>query len=146
MFTIVGRADLAEAELRAATASVDDGIGRYNDAAAPLDGVAPLGCFARTADGRIAGGAVGRRWGACAELQQLWVDDALRGSGIGSRLMDRFEADAASAGCMRVYLETFSFQAPAFYRRRGYCTLASIEGFPGGIVKYTMAKELGAGA
>ena len=33
-------------------------------------------------------------------------------------------------GCGLVYLDTFTFQAPEFYRRLGYGTLCTIEGFP----------------
>jgi GNAT superfamily N-acetyltransferase len=40
----------------------------------------------------------------------LWVQAELRGRGIGTMLLD---GDAA-------WIDTFSFQAPEFYKRRGY--------------------------
>lgn len=121
---------------------VDDGIGAFNAAAAPLGGVMPLACFARAADGEVVGGAVGRTWGECCELQQLWVSEARRREGIGAALLARFEARAAQRGCRTVYLDTFSFQAPAFYRGRGYAAAAELRGFPDGIVKYLLVKPL----
>ncbi len=38
------------------------------------------------------------------------------------------------------YLTTLSFQAPEFYRRHGYTTLAEISGYPNGIIKYLMQR------
>lgn len=123
--------------------AVDDGIGRYNDGAAPLHEVRPLACIARRPDGRVAGGAVGRRWGTCCELQQLWVDDGARRLGLGTRLLQAFEALAAERGCTAVYLETFDFQAPGFYERLGYRTEHLRDGYPHGIVRHHMVRHLG---
>jgi ribosomal protein S18 acetylase RimI-like enzyme len=124
------------------SAWVDDGIGQSNDAAAPLHEVVPLACFARSDnDQQLIGGAIGRRWGACCELQQLWVDPAQRNQGIATQLMAAFEAHAQGHGCTHFYLETFSFQAPALYRSLGYTVAHELTVFPHGIVKYLMVKH-----
>lgn len=102
-----------------AAAVIDAGLAAYNDAAAPLHEVRPVSCVARAADGTVLGGAIGRRWGACCELQQLWLRDDRRGRGLGRRVVLAFEAHAAALGCEQVILETFSFQAPAFYAKLG---------------------------
>ncbi|HEY0858035.1 MAG TPA: GNAT family N-acetyltransferase [Albitalea sp.] len=120
---------------------IDEGLGASNDAAAPLHEVQPLSCFARTADGTVVGGAVGRTWGACCELQQLWVEPAQRRGGMGTRLVKAFEERAAARGCTTFYLETFSFQARPFYERLGYEIQLEIHGFSPGIVKYTMLRR-----
>lgn len=127
---------------KAAAEVVDQGLGEANERAAPLDEVVPLQCFVRAADGRVVGGAVGRTWGACSELLQLWVDPALRQQGLGGRLLRAFEQRAVERGCRVCYLDTFSFQAPAFYRAHGYEAGLSIEGFGHGIVKHTMLRRL----
>jgi ribosomal protein S18 acetylase RimI-like enzyme len=123
--------------------AVDEGLGDSNDAAAPLHEVVRLGCFAREESAGVVGGALGRTWGGAAELQQLWVDPAHRRRGLGERLVRAFEQRAAERGCTLVYLETFSFQAPAFYGRLGYREIAAIAAFPHGIVKYTLVHDLG---
>jgi GNAT superfamily N-acetyltransferase len=129
---------------RDAMGVVDAGLDGYNLAAAPLLGeVRPLAAFARGAGGEVVGGAVGRTWGGCCELLQLWVHEGHRGSGVGSRLLADFEQHAATRGCSLYYLTTLSFQAPQFYRRHGYEALAQISGYPGGIVKYLMQKRTG---
>jgi GNAT superfamily N-acetyltransferase len=120
---------------------IDEGLGQANAAAAPLHEVVPLSCFVRAAAGGVVGGAVGRTWGACCELQQLWVAPGHRGQGLGSLLVRRFEERAASRGCRTFYLETFSFQAPALYERLGYQPWLVLQGFGAGIVKYVMVRE-----
>jgi N-acetylglutamate synthase-like GNAT family acetyltransferase len=101
-----------------------------------------LHVLARMQDARVCGGAIGRTWGTCCELQQLWVQDAQRGQGIGADLMARFEQEAAPRGCTLVYLETFSFQSPQFYARLGYRVVLETRGFTAGVIKYTMHKQL----
>lgn len=122
-------------------ALVDAGLGEFNDKAAPLHEVEPISCFASTSTGQVVGGAVGRRWGSCCELQQLWVEPALRSKGVGARLVQAFEARAAAHGCTSFYLETFSFQAPSLYVSLGYTVAYAYAGYPHGIVKYHMVKQ-----
>ena len=126
-------------------AIVDRGLGDFNDAAAPLHEVRRLSCFARSSAGEVVGGAVGRRWGACAELQQLWVAESHRGHGLGSRLVRAFEQLAAGHGVRHCYLETLSFQAPAFYEKLGYRRAHALDVYPHGVVKFLMRRELDAG-
>jgi GNAT superfamily N-acetyltransferase len=136
----------AEATDRAAAAVVDSGLGAFNVAAAPLNEVRTVACFARKSAGDaggVIGGVIGRTWGDCAEIQQLWVNSAWRGVGIGSALVARFESIAALRGCSLAYLDTFSFQAPDFYRRLGWDLIHTISGFGPGIAKHTMQKRLG---
>lgn len=119
---------------------IDDGLDAYNQAVAPLGDVAPLAVALFDDDGRTIGGAVGRTWGLCCELQQLWVAEAHRRAGHGSALLKAFEQQGAHRGCRVFYLTTLSFQAPAFYARHGYETLARIDGYPDGIAKFLMQR------
>lgn len=121
--------------------AVDNGLEQYNHAVAPLKEVRSLASFATDASGTVVGGAVGRTWGECCELLQLWVAEEHRRHGLGSRLLKAFEAGARARGCGTFYLTTLSFQAPDFYRRHGYAVLASIAGYPDGIVKYLMRRD-----
>lgn len=120
--------------------AVDNGLDQHNYSVAPLTEVQQLASFAIDASGQVAGGAVGRTWGKCCELLQLWVAAEYRSEGVGSRLLLDFEAHARTRGCSIFYLTTLSFQAPEFYRKHGYIVLAEITGYPNGIVKYLMHK------
>jgi len=121
--------------------TVDHGLGLANDDAAPLHEVRPLSCFAHDRDGRVVGGAVGRRWDSCCELQQLWVASEHRSKGLGSTLVRAFEAHARTHGCRHFYLETFSFQAPGFYQKLGYRIAFELAVYPHGIRRYTLIKH-----
>lgn len=127
-------------------AVVDRGLGESNGASAPLHEVQAISCFARSPLDQVVGGAVGRRWGACGELQQLWVAPAHRRLGIGSTLVRAFESHARRHGCTSFYLETFSFQAPSLYIRLGYKVEYERTVYPHGIVKYHMGKQVGSDA
>jgi ribosomal protein S18 acetylase RimI-like enzyme len=122
--------------------AVDAGLHLHNLAAADLDAVRTLGCFARDAAGELVGGLRARQWGGAVEVQQLWVDTAYRRQGIGARLLRRLEDEVRRRGAALIYLDTFSFQAPAFYRRCGFRAAARLDGFPDGIGKYLMVKRL----
>ncbi len=128
--------DPPEALVRA----VDTGLDEYNFSVAPLAEVKALAAFASSASGEVVGGAVGRTWGQCCELLQLWVKPDARNTGIGTTLLHMFEERGRTRGCTVFYLTTLSFQAPEFYRRAGYAALAEISGYPNGIAKYLMQK------
>jgi GNAT superfamily N-acetyltransferase len=129
--------DLPEAAGRV----VDAGLEAANAAAAPLGDVRRLSCLARTPSGQVVGGGVGRTWGLCCELQQLWVHPDYRRQGVGGRIVKEFERHALARGCRTFYLETFSFQAPAFYQALGYQIRCELRGFAPGTVKYLMVRE-----
>jgi len=130
--------DPAAADLEA----TDAGLHAFNVAAVDLDAVKRLGCFARDAGGRVVGGLRARIWGQAVEVQMLWVDEARRGQGVASRLMQLLEDAVRRRGATMIYLDTFSFQARGFYERCGYGVVATLEGFPDGIAKFLMVKRL----
>jgi GNAT superfamily N-acetyltransferase len=122
--------------------TVDTGLGESNDAATPLHEVRAICCAARLDTGELVGGVVGRTWGLCCEVQQLWVRPSHRRQGIGRRLMRELHRAAEARGCRRFYLQTWSFQVPQLYRSLGYDVRLEIQGFRPGIVKYIMVHEL----
>ena len=124
------------------SALVDRGLGQFNNSAAQLHEVRPISCFARLETGRVIGGATGRHWGKCCEIQQLWVEASSRRSGVGAQIIRRLEASASEHGCTTFYLETFNFQALEFYKSLGYGVELERVGFPHGIVKYYMARHI----
>ncbi len=125
-----------------ARAVVDTGLDEHNLASAPLHEVKPLQVTARMDDGTVVGGAVGRTWGLRCELLQFWVAPTHRRHGTGSRLLARFEREAAARGCELAYLETWNFQAPDFYRARGYVEALRMDGYAPGLVRFTLHKRL----
>jgi len=62
----------------------------------------------------------------------LWVDEAERSRRIGEQLMQQMEEYARSIHCRLMVVETFSFQAPGFYKKLGFREFGVIEDHPAG--------------
>ncbi|MBV9813184.1 MAG: GNAT family N-acetyltransferase [Acetobacteraceae bacterium] len=77
-------------------------------------------------------------------IQMLVVPPALRGSGIGTALMLTAEAEARARGCRGAYVDTFSFQAPGFYRKLGYREFGVLRDLPPGYEQVFFCKRLDA--
>jgi GNAT superfamily N-acetyltransferase len=92
--------------------------------------------------GDVLGGVLGQLWGGWLQVAHLWVAEAARGAGHGTRLMENAEAYARSRGAVWATLETYSFQARPFYERLGYEVFSTLEGYPLGHVKFYLRKAL----
>jgi ribosomal-protein-alanine N-acetyltransferase len=77
---------------------------------------------ARARNGRIAAAALSRRAGDEAEVLVVLVDPALRGLGVGHRLMDGHLTNLMRSGVRRVFLEVDENNVPAraLYARLGF--------------------------
>ena len=79
-----------------------------------------------TDDAGLVGGLTGWTWGDCAGISMVWVRDDARGTGVGRRLLEAAEDVARERGCTRVFVSSFTFQAPDFYRAHGYVEVARV--------------------
>jgi len=95
-----------------------------------------------TNDGMLVAGPSGWTWGACGFVDALWVEAGSRGCGLGTSLMDAAEREMVLRGCRQVVLLTHSFQAPEFYRRRGYTRVADVPNYPAGHAWLLFTKPL----
>jgi len=98
----------------------------------------------RDESGVIDAGISGYTWGGCCYVTYLWVAERLRGRGIGTELLCAVEHHALAKGCCLALLASHSFQAPAFYVRRGYEPVAQIENHPVGHANIFYVKRLDA--
>lgn len=109
---------------------LSDELDAWNEAATA--DVAPqreLTVRADDADGLV-GGVSGWTWGEAAGIAMVWVRADHRGTGLGARLLEAFETQARARGCTRVFVTSFTFQAPAFYERAGYAETFRWQGVP----------------
>lgn len=90
------------------------------------------------------GAVAGYTWGGVCELKQVWVHEARRGAGLGRKLVEAAVTEAQARGCSHVFLATYDFQAPEFYRRLGFAEAARIDDKPLGHTEYVMRLDLAA--
>ena len=120
---------------------LEDRIYEFNSAATRIGAGEYLAFFVRERE-RIVAGICGNTWGGTCEVRQFWVEQSQRGRGLGTKLFQAAEREARRRGCTQIVLMTFSFQAPAFYERRGFEVLATIEDHPRGHRNLLMRKPL----
>ncbi len=89
----------------------------------------------------IAGLLAGTNYGQLHVLL-LFVQEDLRGTGIGRRLMRQAEEEACRRGCLGAWVETYSFQARDFYERLGYTVFGTIDNYPPGHSRFFLKKSL----
>ncbi|MFN2132934.1 MAG: GNAT family N-acetyltransferase [Anaerolineae bacterium] len=127
---------------RSAWGIIGRGISTYNTEQAGDDQYQHL-CFAlHGPDQEIVGGVIAATYWDWLYIDLLWVKKELRGRGYGHRLLTLAEQEARQRGARNAYLDTFSFQAPEFYRRHGYRVFGELQEFPTGHQRYFLTKEL----
>jgi len=106
---------------------VDDGLGAYNAAFLRDNSYDYFGIFVREDGDAIKAGLIGYIYAGWLFVNLLWVDADLRRGGIGRGLLAEAERRGLGLGCHSVWLDTFSFQAPEFYRKLGYREFARLD-------------------
>jgi GNAT superfamily N-acetyltransferase len=91
-----------------------------------------LAILVRDRDGRLVAGISGLVWAGCCELQAMWVEERLRGRGLGRALMVAAEDEARRRGCGLVAFHAYDLLAKSLYERLGYEVVGVIEGWPAG--------------
>jgi GNAT superfamily N-acetyltransferase len=100
-------------------------------------------CFLLYSPGReLVGGVIGETHWDWLYINLMFVHESLRGMGYGRQLLAHAEEEARKRGAKNVYLDTFSFQAPDFYKKLGYRVFGELQDFPPGHQRFYLAKEL----
>ncbi len=129
----------------AAREVIIQGLRAFNAAATGLPVVPPMHLvitLSHPETGDAVGGLCGYSILRHLFVELLFVPENLRLAGWGTALMKMAEAEAAKRGCVGVWLDTFSFQAPGFYERLGYSIVGEIEDFPPGHSRFFLAKKV----
>ena len=118
------------------------GVSHYNKQQAGDNNFQRLCFVLQTPDQEIVGGVLGETYWDWFYLDLLWVKEELRGRGHGHRLLTVAEDEARQRGAKNAYLDTFSFQAPDFYRQHGYQVFGELPDYPPGHQRYFLTKQL----
>ncbi len=117
-------------------------INDYNQQQAGEENGQSLCFVVRTPDEEIVGGVIGSTYWNWLHIDLMWVKEELRGQGYGYRLLTLAEDEARKRGAKQAYLDTFSFQAPDFYKKYGYQVFGELQDFPTGQQRFFLKKQL----
>ena len=101
----------------------------------------PLCLVARNDAGEVTGGLVAEVAMQWLYVDKFWIDESLRGQGLGSRLLRMAEDRARELGAIGAHLHTSSYQAPAFYTGLGYEQIGALPGRPVGETRFWFARR-----
>jgi len=126
------------------TEVIDAGLYRFNVAQSGIEDWRALNVVVSDPEtGQVLGGMTGRTSLGLLFIDLFFLPEHLRGGGLGSRILELAEEEARRRGCVAASVITISFQAPAFYTRRGYRIFGQIECTPPGTSRVFLSKTLG---
>jgi GNAT superfamily N-acetyltransferase len=121
---------------------IGGGITDYNTQQAGDDHGKNLCFVLQNQQGDILGGLIGMTYWNWLYINLMWIQEDLRGRGFGKQLMDLAEEEGRKRGAQHAYLDTFTFQAPEFYKKLGYREFGKLEDFPPGHTRYFLTKDI----
>lgn len=121
---------------------IGPGISAYNTQHAGEDHGKSLCFVIYSADQEIMGGVIGATYWDWLYIDLMWIKEEVRRQGFGGRLLTMAEDEARKRGAKNAYLDTFSFQAPEFYKKQGYQIFGELKDFPVGHQRYFLTKQL----
>ncbi|EJM67648.1 putative acetyltransferase [Pseudomonas sp. GM50] len=114
----------------------------YNASKAGATVSEQIALLVRNDSDEILGGLYGRVFYQWFFIELLSVPEQARGQGMGSKLMQMAEDLAREKECVGIWLDTFDFQAPEFYKKHGYSELGHIADYPPGHKRFFFQKRL----
>ena len=109
---------------------IGDLIRSYNRSKREVAESEPLNLYVEDEHGEIMAGLVAETFGNWLEIEYLFVKEELRGQGIGSQLLQQAESEAKKRNCRFAFVNTYQFQAPAFYQKHGYQEVFILKDYP----------------
>ena len=109
---------------------IGDLIRSYNRSKREVAESEPLNLYVEDEHGEIMAGLVAETFGNWLEIEYLFVKEDLRGQGIGSKLLQQAESEAKKRNCRFAFVNTYQFQAPAFYQKHGYKKVFTLKDYP----------------
>ena len=136
------RIELSQAPTEEQRAAILAPLRAYNIAKAGPSLYEPVALLVRDDNDAILGGLYGHTFYRWLFIELLAVPEEGRGQGIGSKLMNMVEEFAREKDCVGIWLDTFDFQAPGFYKKLGYTECGEIVDYPLGHKRHFFQKRL----
>jgi len=91
---------------------------------------------------QVHGGILGEICWNWLEIHTLMIDEEIRGSGYGSKLLIEIEQIALHNNCDFIKVDTLSFQALDFYKNHGYQVYGTLDNVGRDYKHYYLKKNL----
>lgn len=101
-----------------------------------------INIFLKDKNKKVRGGIIATVLWNGMEINSLWVEKSLRGQGLGRKLLKMAEKEGKIRGCTISYTNTFTWQAPEFYKQLGYKPFGKLDNFPKGFTLTYLYKNL----
>ena len=121
---------------------IGDLIRSYNRSKRETAESESLNLYVEDEHGQLLAGLVAETFGNWLEIEYLFVKEELRGQGIGSQLLQQAESEAKKRNCRFAFVNTYQFQAPAFYQKYGYKEVFTMKDYPYTGQRHYYQKEL----
>jgi ribosomal protein S18 acetylase RimI-like enzyme len=123
--------------------SIYSGLVAFNEPQFPGLKENNMGFFVRDQNETVIGGIVAKHLYTSFHINYLWLHASIRSLGIGRELIQRVEHEARALGVVNIYLDTYTFQAPGFYKKYGFKEVGRYVDYPKqGIDKIFFQKTL----
>ena len=109
---------------------IGDLIRSYNRSKREAAESEPLNIYVEDDSGELMAGLVAETFGNWLEIEYLFVKEELRRQGIGTQLLQQAESEAKKRNCRFAFVNTYQFQAPAFYQKYGYKEVFTLKDYP----------------
>ena len=121
---------------------LEERLEEFNAQQTNIDDCQTVGFAIRDHQGTLVGGLSGVTNFGWLYIGVIWLDEPIRGRGLGSQMLSLAEYLAIERGCKYSCLATFTFQAKPFYEKQGYEVFGQLNDYPEGETMYFMRKKL----
>lgn len=98
--------------------------------------------FVRDPQNKIVGGINGYMYYGCLSIDQLYLEETLRGEGYGRLLVKKAEELAISKNCRFSVVNTMDWEAKGFYEKLGFIVEFERDGYDKESTLYCLKKNI----
>jgi GNAT superfamily N-acetyltransferase len=122
--------------------ALQHGLHEFNMASTPEASWDNFVVTVRDDAGALHGGVTAHIFAASCYIDTVFIDEAARRDGLGTRMIRMAEDEARRLGARGVWLYTTSFQAKPFYEKLGYAEFAELKWPGSAVLRHFLKKEL----
>mgnify|MGYP001306025051 CR=1 FL=1 len=90
----------------------------------------------------IIGTSQGGMFNSALYISDFIIKKSYRKSGVGRKLINQIEEHAKKNNCKKIWVDTYEYQAPDFYKKNGFIEKGRIENYRGKHAKIFFEKKV----